>query len=253
MADARLSLAVIHTCKGWVPQQGRIVRELGATYTIDQAVEIWGVMSDREYNGWPGNIKNAWIMGASSARATHHIIIWDHVLLCTNFFQTVKYLVQLLPENAINLGNWSPAANQARVSGKHWFKGHRAYPGALIIPRGWLTEFMTWVSFYDHERDANPDPLFRLTLFLVHKGYWVYSPAPSLVQYLHHTDSLWRRLLNGEYQQRVPYFVGTSGHPLAVDWTLGLDTPALEPTPGVFYRALRKLKHTPRTYPGQWD
>lgn len=176
---------------------------------------------DLKHKGvWP-NARKSWLLFDKSC--SHHLVIQDDVLLCKDFYETICYLTELLPDNILGLyHNQSVDDEAGRNNNIHWLQTNVVSTAqGLIFPSRLIPDFI-------HFADTHVEPSYkhddsRIGLWQKYgNGPKSFFTIPTLLEHLEPSGSL----LHNNNRKRVSgWWVGETNSGLAVDWKAGLTNP----------------------------
>jgi hypothetical protein len=131
---------------------------------------------------WNG-AKKGW--KAMPEYSTHHIALEEDAVLCTNFVEHVKSIIDALPNDLISLysGRQQKAGCEwARKSSYNYFISNYAPSGVAVIMPAWMVrEFLEWEA--QRVNPAMPYEDTRMHGYVVEHGYKTYFTVPSIVEH----------------------------------------------------------------------
>lgn len=164
----------------------KVLKQLGA----DESIVIY---DDRE-NGGDAlyTARKAWLSTFDS-NVTHRLVLQDDVLLCDNFLEIVKDIINTLSDNVISLFSTIPVDLVKRK--KCCYKKYDNLSGvAIIMPVIYIKDCWKWID--ENRNDCLCDDIM-ISKYCNKHGIKTYTTIPSIAQHLGDTD--YKSLLPTEY------------------------------------------------------
>jgi hypothetical protein len=215
----KLSISIMHC--SWnserVEMLYQLVKKLGDISSLTKL----SISDDTEKQGIWFNCKQAWQQVHPDS--THHLVLQDDMLPCTNFIPALHQIIQLKPSEIIHLFACNRAIDQALKEGKHWHTmPGGSWGGSIILPREHF-EWYKWVdqhclNFHKHSDDT------RLDHYAMCHQKLIWNVAPSLIEHIGYDKSLIGNS-RGDWRKSIKY-IGDRD-PLTIDWSQGMNNPVV--------------------------
>lgn len=166
-------------------------------------------------------------------------MLQDDILPAKNLIETVKWLIELIPDSPISLFSATDLTTRCKLEGKHWattdvWYGMQGY----ILPMDMAQDFVAWCDKYLKD-DIRADDI-RMATYLYQHRIKTYITAPSLVEHLAWETSTMSEGKLTKHNRVANWFIG-DGDPLDIDWSEGIDEP-VDQTIGRWHEFVRKYK-----------
>ena len=182
------------------------------------------VVEDTQCEGiWPTYRRSLEAAGDVS----HHLVLQDDVGLCKDFIKSVEELIRVRPRDLIALYSASKVVLAARERGESWLERSTITGQAIIWPRDFISEFLSWQS--NQIDQSCPSDDVRVSIWLMKTSQKAFTTVPSLVEHLGWNSSTWVKNRSTEALVAA-WFIGEHRSGMNIDWSQGLDSPLQDPT-----------------------
>lgn len=221
----RVGVLIVHAPNSAARRRmlARLLYRLGADPIQDGA----GIHVEEDTTGqgcWRTVRKGYIASGLHLKGATHVVHLADDMWPCSDFWEHVNRIVELLPDHPVNLFHIGTKAKPCLATGSHWFvSASGVWGGTMLLPVRIVRDFVPWEARYCDQRLLADRDDSRLGIYLKLHRETVWTTVPSLVQHIASTDSLM-----GHNSRRAVsrVFYQTAG---PIDWTQGLRNPIRVP------------------------
>jgi len=121
--------------------------------------------------------KKCWEAGSTS-NASHHLLLQDDIVVCNNFVNGVKKVIDAYPDEIISLfhGPRKSFNNSAR-----WGLSEGVWGQGVVMPVPMVQEFLKWES--ENISTDFPHDDSRVSLFAIKTKRYVKVPFPNLINH----------------------------------------------------------------------